>query len=238
MDERVIDGAPELIAELHRKSIPARYITNTTTACLETLARNLQQMGLPIEPHEILSPSRAAALYMRSKGYTRCHLVMREDTTLDFQDFESDAISPEAIVVGDIGDQWAFPIINQMFSMMMNGAELIAMHKGKYWEVNGSLQIDIGVYITGLEYATGKEATVIGKPSRTFFETALSSLMLGAKEVLMIGDDIESDIGGAQAMGIQGILVKTGKYRKSLAENSKVTPRGIIENVGEMIHYL
>ena len=108
---------------------------------------------------------------------------------------------------------------------------MIALHKGKFWQTEDGLQMDIGAFVAGLEYVTGQTATVIGKPSRTFFETALIDMGVKPARAAMIGDDIDSDIGGAQAAGMKGILVKTGKYREELVNKSSVKPNVVVDSI-------
>lgn len=95
--------------------------------------------------------------------------------------------------------------------------------------------MDIGAFVAGLEYVTGTEAVVMGKPSKDFFETALQSLDLRPEDAVMVGDDIESDIGGAQRAGIRGILVRTGKFRDELVARSKVEPDAVIDSVANLL---
>ena len=128
--------------------------------------------------------------------------------------------------------------MNQIFQLVMNDSELIALHKGKYWQTPQGLRVDIGVYIAGLEYVTGVEATVIGKPSPAFFESAIQELDCAADEIVMIGDDIESDIGGAQHCGIRGFLVQTGKYRQEIVDASSIIPDEILDSVTDIVQYL
>jgi HAD superfamily hydrolase (TIGR01458 family) len=95
----------------------------------------------------------------------------------------------------------------------MGGADLIALQRNRYWRTDDGLALDAGPFVAALEYASGKSATVLGKPERGFFQLALDDLGLRAHEVAMAGDDAEADVAGAQASGLQGIQVKTGKYR-------------------------
>jgi ribonucleotide monophosphatase NagD (HAD superfamily) len=75
---------------------------------------------------------------------------------------------------------------------------------------------------------------VIGKPDKAFYQMAVEDMGLVPEAVAMIGDDIESDIGGAQAAGMKGILVKTGKYREELAAQSHVMPYMVIDSIAEL----
>ena len=109
---------------------------------------------------------------------------------------------------------------DKVFQLVMSGSEIIALHKGKYWQTTIGLQVDIGAFVAGIEYVTNKQAVVIGKPSSAFFDAGIDALGCSKKHIVMIGDDIESDVGGAQRAGIMGALVKTGKYRKETCLSS------------------
>ena len=163
-----------------------------------------------------------------------CFLVLADDPKKDFAEFTQTDTNPDYIVIGDIGKQWNYDLLNKIFNMVINGAEMIALHKGKFWQTEEGLQIDIGAFVAGLEYVTRQTATVIGKPSRTFFETALIDMGVKPGQAAMIGDDIDSDIGGAQAAGMKGILVKTGKYRQELVNKSNVKPDVVVDSISEL----
>ena len=233
VDRQPVDGAVETIERLKNK-FPCRFVTNTTTESRETFHQSLIEMELPIAKSEIISAPYAAVLYLRQLDNPSCHLLLSESVTSDFAEFEQSDTNPDVVVIGDIGDRWNYSIMNRVFTMLNNGAELIALHKGKYWQAEGDLQLDIGAFITGLEYSSGTTATVVGKPSSSFFELALAELELPAENVIMVGDDIDSDVGGAQQQGIRGILVKTGKYRRELVENSEVKPDRIIDSIADL----
>ena len=94
--------------------------------------------------------------------------------------------------------------------------------------------MDIGGFIDSLEYASGVKAIVIGKPSIHFFQIALDDMGLNANEVIVIGDDIDADIGGGQNAGLKAILVKTGKYRLNYVAASTIQPDLIIDSIKEL----
>lgn len=233
VDNQAIDGAAEAI-KLIKKQFPCRFVTNTTTQSVETFHQKLIDLGLPIDKKEVISAPTAAVLYLGQLGNPTCYLLLEEDAKRDFENFPQSETNPNVIVVGDIGDRWSYDLMNQAFTLLNHGAELVALHKGKYWQTEAGLQLDIGAFVAGLEYATGKTATVVGKPSSSFFELALNDLGLAAEQVAMVGDDIESDIGGAKTAGLRGILVKTGKYREELVKDSTVEPDRVLESVAQI----
>ncbi len=137
-------------------------------------------------------------------------------------------------MVGDIGNAWTYQMLNEVFACLMRGAKLIAMHKNRFWQTEHGLQMDIGAFIHGLEYASNTQAMIIGKPSTDFFNIALADMQLEAAQVLMIGDDIDSDIGGAQQAGIRAALVRTGKYRQAYADASNIKPDLLLDSVADL----
>jgi HAD superfamily hydrolase (TIGR01458 family) len=137
----------------------------------------------------------------------------------------------DAVVLGDIGDGWNHALLQRIFDEVMAGAALVALHRGRFWQLDGGLALDIGVYVAGLEYVTGRQATVCGKPAPAFFQAGLDALELPAAQVAMVGDDIVSDIGGAQACGLTGVLVRTGKFREEQLTRAGVTPDLVVADV-------
>ena len=233
-----IAGAADTIRFIKDRGYPCRFATNTTILSNRSLQEKLDRLGLPVEQHEVFGAIRAAQAFLRSRGLPSVHLLVTEDPRRDFDEFPRDDESPDFVVIGDLCKNWDYDTMHRAFHMIVRGAEMLALHKGRYWQTEEGLRMDIGAFVAGLEYVTGKEAFVIGKPSRAFFDLALADMKLPADKVAMVGDDIESDIGGAQAAGMKGILVKTGKYRQELAAASKVSPDLVIDSVAELTSLL
>ena len=202
------------------------------------MSQSLQAMGLPIEPPEIISAAYAAVLHLRQMGSPTIYPVLAEDAKQDFAEFPVSATAADVVVLGDIGDDWNYHALNRAFRLIMQGAQLLALHRGKYWQWEAGLQLDIGAFVAGLEYATDQEAIIVGKPNPCFFQRAIAALELPATQVAMVGDDIEADVGGAQAIGMKGVLVKSGKYRPHLAAKAPVKPDAEIEKVGAIAQWL
>jgi HAD superfamily hydrolase (TIGR01458 family) len=228
------DGAIEAIEKIRASGIPCRFVTNTSTLSLASLHKKITQLGFSIAENEIISAPQAALLYLQQLQDPVCRFLLTDDVKKDFAAFRQSNTEAEYIVVGDIGNAWSYELLNEVFNCLMHGAKLIAIHKNRFWQTEHGLQMDIGGFIDGLEYASGKKAMIIGKPSKDFFQIALDHMGIEPSQAVMIGDDIDVDIGGAQQVGLKGILVRTGKYRKSYADLSAVTPDLIIDSVAEL----
>ncbi|MCW8803012.1 MAG: HAD-IIA family hydrolase [Ignavibacteriaceae bacterium] len=156
--------------------------------------------------------------YKKVQVYCRDYLIHHFEGMLDNE-------NPEAIVIGDIEDKWNYHIMNEIFKKVFAGADLIAMHKNKYWYPHGELLIDAGAFIHGIEFASDKKAILIGKPSPHYFKAALEKIDANSQEsFFMIGDDIENDIKATQDIGGRGILIYTGKTKFPLKKGIKIKP--------------
>ena len=94
--------------------------------------------------------------------------------------------------------------------------------------------LDVGAYSAALEYGAGVDAVVVGKPSRRFFDDALAVLGVSPDLALMVGDDVEADVGGALDAGIEAVLVRTGKYREDAVRSSGVEPTATIDSFADL----
>ncbi len=232
--DAVIPGAVDAVQRIKAKGLPVRFVTNTTTQSHAQLREKLNKLGFNIPAEEILSAPQAAVISLRRMKNPRCLFVLDERVRGDFAEFTADESFPDVVVVGDIGDKWSYALLNKIFTLVRKGAHLIALHKNRFWQTEKGLQMDIGAFVTGIEYATGKRATIMGKPSPAFFNVALHELGVPAHAVAIIGDDIDSDIGGGQDAGIRGILVETGKYREDYTRESAIKPDLLIHSVADL----
>jgi HAD superfamily hydrolase (TIGR01458 family) len=224
-----IPGAVAALARIRERNIPLRIISNTTRKTCEQLAAKMRAMGMHVEPHEVISTPRVAARWLHDHGVRSARLLVCDDIRGEFDGFAA-SDHPDAIVIGDIGNAWSYDLMSELFHHVMDGARIVALHKGRYWQVEEGLKLDIGAFVAGLEYATGATATVIGKPSPEMFQAALRDLGMTPGDVVMIGDDARQDVGGAQKAGIRGVLVRTGKYRPELVTND-VRPDLVLDSI-------
>ena len=233
-----LPGAVEAIQWLAGRNVPRRYLTNTTRVSRGQLTERLKKMGFPIDEEEIFTAPRAAADWLRSRSTRRISLLLPEAAEEDFAGFELVRHDPEMVVAGDLGREWSYDRLNVAFRQLMEGAELVALHRNRYWTTPEGISLDAGPFVAALEYAAGKRATVVGKPSAPFFQLAATSLGLDGDRITVIGDDLDADIAGAQAAGMRGILVRTGKFREEVLQQSRITPDAICADVAEAVRTL
>jgi HAD superfamily hydrolase (TIGR01458 family) len=233
-DSELIPGAKESIQWLQDQKLPFRFVTNTTMKSRKTLKQKLQSFGIEVVEKDIFTTVDAAVLYIRKSGKEKCHLLLMDDVREEFREFILDAENPDFVVVGDLGEKLSFRTVNVGFQKLFSGAELLALQKNRYWLSDKGYMLDAGALVAMLEFSSGKKAQIIGKPSPHFFSLALNDLNLSPDNVVMIGDDIESDIFGAQRMGMRGVLVQTGKFLPADLDRKDVKPWKLIDNIGDL----
>ncbi|MGD8699469.1 MAG: TIGR01458 family HAD-type hydrolase [Gemmatimonadales bacterium] len=229
--DALIPGADEALATLRAAGMPFRFVTNMTRVPRGTIAEWLARAGIVADAAEIFTPPLAAAAWLKGRGLERVLLCLAPQAVSEFGGFVVDEEAPQAVVVGDMGEAWTIGIMNRAFRSLLAGAEFLALHKNRYWKTPNGLCLDAGAFVAALEYATGRAATVVGKPSRALFEAAAQSMGLRREDVAMVGDSLSSDIAGAKSAGSLGILVRTGKFSPDEVSRSSVKPDAIIDSL-------
>lgn len=234
--DQPIAGAQAAINNLMKNGYAFRFISNTTRKCRKTIASRLSAMGFKIPEEYIFTPPLAAVAYIKKTGLNNCFLLTTGDVDRDFETFcaRDSGTKPDFVIVGDAGEAITYDNLNSAFRCLMEGAELIALEKDRYWMAADGLSLSAGPFVQALEFASGKKAMVMGKPSEAFFALALQDMGLRTGEVAMIGDDITTDIGGAQQAGMRTILVRTGKFREDLLKSAMIKPTWIIDSISQL----
>lgn len=231
-----IAGSLEAVERLKTAPLPIRFITNTTSRSRRKLLDKLVSIGLTISPTELLTPAQLVRGYLINHQL-KPHLLVHENLEEEFTDLP--AAKAEAVVIGDARERFNFANLNMAYRKLEGGAEFLALAANRnFLDDDGELSLDAGAFVKALEYASSREAKVLGKPARDFFELACQSLQTAANETVMIGDDAEADVGGAMAAGLHGILVRTGKYKIGEEQKSLTPPDLIADDLASAVDWL
>jgi HAD superfamily hydrolase (TIGR01458 family) len=236
-----VEGAQEVIECLRKKGYKFRFVTNTTRRSRSSLCKRLQNFGFKVSENEIFSAPVSTAYYVKKRAEelgceAKCFLLTTGDTFLDFMSLNITLTeeNPSFVVVGDAGEKFTHETLTKAFRFIMQGAELVAMEKDRYWMSSNGLELSAGPFVSALEYATGKKAILVGKPSKDFFLSALNDMNVKPEEAVVVGDDIFSDITGGKKLGMLGILVKTGKYKEEDVIRAEVKPDFILPSISSL----
>ena len=238
-EDQLIAGALETIAWIESQKIDYLFVTNTTSKSRAALLKKFEKMDLTVEPDRIITPIVAAARWLKEQSIDSAALFVKADAIEDFSGITNAGIdnksTARAVVIGDLGEDWSYKRLNTAFRLLMQEPKpvLIALGMTRYWRGNDGLNLDVAPFIKALEHAADCKAEVIGKPSRSFFNSALDLLGYEADRVIMVGDDILGDVDGARNAGMRGLLVKTGKFRRSDLDSS-IEIDGLLESFADL----
>ena len=236
-----IPGAPGAVMRLRESGHALRFVTNNSTRPRAQLAEELRSLGFDVPDEELQTPARTAARELAGK---RVLALVMAGVVPDLEGVDLVGDGAHAVLIGGC-DETIEP--NQVFSYMnlahafaeiQMGAELFCLHKNRWWQTSRGPLLDAGAFVAGLEYSTGVEATVLGKPSPAYFAAALDALGAEPELTWLVGDDAESDVRAAQLFGMRTALVRTGKFRPDTLEGLDVTPDVVLSSVADLPDWL
>lgn len=237
-----ISGAPEAVVRLREGGHRIRFVTNNTTRARARLAEELRAIGFELDEDEIETTPLAAAKGLEgSRVLALTMAAVRSDLESRVELVDEGA---DVVLLGgadqseETGRVFAWENLNRAFASLRDGARLVCLHRNKWWLTSDGPLLDAGAFVAGLEYAAGTEAEVVGKPSRAYFEAALAELDAAPGEAVMVGDDVDSDVGGAKAIGMRGVLVRTGKFTEEALERADPKPDAVLASVADLPGWL
>ena len=234
---RAIEGAADAVAALRARGHRLLFATNTSRKSRAEIGASLRKAGIEARDEEVWSASFAAAVLLRARGVRRVHLLLTPSAAQDWDGFEHVDTDAEAVVVGDLGPLFDFARLDRAFRCLRGGARLIAVHRNRFWKNDqGVWALDAGPFVAALEYAAEVEAELIGKPAPGFFHAAAKLLGEDASALAIVGDDLDADVGGGRAAGLQTWLVKTGKFQpdRLAATAPERAPHQVLDSIRDL----
>jgi HAD superfamily hydrolase (TIGR01458 family) len=230
---RVVDGAPEAVRWLRERGLAVRFCTNTDSVTPAELAGRLGARGFQVAEDELVTPIQVAVQVLGSDPEARVLAVAAEGVRELLADRLAGAGERVThVLVADPSYGAAYDDLDAAFQAVRGGAELLATQVNRVAVRDDGEHLDTGGWVRLLEYATGATARVLGKPSPAFFTAPLEALGRGPETTLVVGDDLEADIGGGRAVGAATVLVRTGKGDPPSGADAE--PDAVIDSVADL----
>lgn len=228
-----LPGAVDAVARLHRAGVPMRVLTNTTAYTQAAIGAGLRSIGFPIADDEVFTAPVAAVAYVRAQHPGARVFVLGDAQHDDMRDLHRVGVDerPDVVLVSGADESFTFDTLNRVYRVLLDGAALVSMHRNLSWMTSEGECLDAGAYVLGLERAVRREAVTTGKPAAGFFLAGLQSLGLPLERVAMVGDDIDNDVLAAQAVGLTGVLVRTGKFRQEQLDHASQPPQHVVDSI-------
>ncbi len=231
-----LPGAVEAVQALRAK-LPLRLVTNTTSVPHAELAQALIGQGLLDTPDSLWTPVLVARRELPARGHDSGVLIADSGQREEYAWFREDAHGP-AVLLATEAHGWRVADLQPAFRRLLEGAAFYALTRNRYFRKEGVLVTDVGGVAALLSYASGREAETLGKPSRLLFEAVARHAGVALSEMVMVGDDAEFDVAAPIALGMAGVLVKTGKFRPGDESRAKPAPTAVLDSIGDLPRWL
>jgi NagD protein len=226
-----LPGALDFVNYLFENEIPFVLLTNNTKRDSSEFKDYLKNLGFKFENYldplmvldEVLE-EREIAPFGNEKFL---EVLKRKKYKFDYE-------RPKSVVLGmKLYDNEEFA---KIIEYLLNGANLVGMHKTAVYHRNSKRYPGLGAILEMLKYATGAEYKVTGKPSKSFFNRAKEILGLNFDKITIISDDLYGDLLPAMDLGMQSVLVLSGKIKSE--KEIKAKPNKIFKNIGEYFDFI
>ena len=234
-----LPDAAATIGRLRDTNMAFRLVTNTSSKSRRQISRLLGDAGMPVDDGHIVTAVTSAARLLNDRYPGRQCLVVNEgDLGDDLEEVDTVGLDGAAgagvVLLGGAGPAVGYAELNTVFRLASDGVPVVALHRNTRFQTADGPALDMGAFIIALEAAADIEVTVVGKPAPEFYAAALADLGVDAADAVMVGDDIVSDVVGAQDCGLTGVLVRTGKFRDADLHRGHGRPDHIIDGIGDL----
>lgn len=214
-----IRGAVAFIDHLNVRRIPYMVITNSTKNPSDEFLAYLNSVGLSISRDHYLDPLMMLERYIDTNQKIAAYGSEPFLRVVESMGYMLDFSAPDVVLIA-IKDDFTADEYAQMIEFLLGGAKLVGMHETTLYVKNRKRYPGVGAILKMLEFATSVPYTVVGKPSVPFFDEALRRIRLQQEgieyaDITIISDDMKGDLTGAQALGMKGNLVLSGKIRSA-----------------------
>lgn len=214
--KRPIDGAPETVRSLKARGVRVVYITNDSSRIPGDIARGLAAMGIETQPEEVITSSLVVASYL--KEHLPRARILPIGTVGLIRALEEQGlvlVGPELASEVDVvamgrDPEFGYAKLEAACRAIWGGARFIATNLDPKVPAENGFRPGTGPMVKAVAYATGKRPLVMGKPSRWAGELAIVKLGVPRERVIVVGDQLDQDIGLGKRIGVQTVLVLTG----------------------------
>jgi len=237
LNNHPLPGAREAVNGLRNLGVQLRFLTNMTGRTAQQLGEALRELGFEIQDSEILTSVDVCVDFLKKNCSGKAgYFAIPEGIQEQFTGIEQTTENPAFVVMGDLDEEFDYVVLNRIFNYMRDGAQLITFHRNRFFFREGKTWLDSGAFTLALELAVEQKAIVTGKPASQMFLGALQSMGLSRQSVIVVGDDVSSDVLGAKQAGIKGYLVSTGKFKPEQMKEHNLSDEYLLTNVCDVIN--
>ncbi|MBX6395740.1 MAG: HAD-IIA family hydrolase [Alicyclobacillaceae bacterium] len=235
-----IPGAVEWLKRV-REQAGVVFLTNNSKWTPEQVACRLQRLGFQADTRDVLTSAMAAARYIRETWGSSPLLVLGEEglwqavQEAGLTAFRPGEIEPErvSVVLQGIHQSCTYRDLSELCRAIRAGARFVLTNPDRALPTDQGLVPGAGAIASLIEAATGVAPVVVGKPEGRMVEQALHLLNLAKDQVVMVGDNLETDIEAGRRAGVDTVLVLTGYTRREDLGHSRIRPDWVLDDLSQ-----
>ena len=234
----IIDSAKVYLDYCIQQNIPFIFLTNNAMRTRQEIAKHMLDMG-----YEGINPSMFYNSAMASVQYVKDHYKERKvyyigcdglKEALVEEGFIFDDQHPDFVFVG-LQKDIDYNGYSKALSYLLNGAKLIGTNKDRILAKPSGFELGNGAIISMFEYASKQISPDIAKPSCVILEYCCKYFDLNYEDIVLIGDNLETDIKLGFNLSIKTVFVQTGIHTKSDIDSLKIYPDVIVDELSDLI---
>jgi len=240
-DHQPLGDLPRIFKRIEELDLKVILATNNASRTVEEYHQKLKGFGVNLEDWQVINSAQAAGIFLSEEYPNGCNVYVVGSSSLKrtleaygMQIVHKDEADVQA-VVASIDFNLSYEKLKHASLLLRSGCDFIGTNLDATYPTPEGLLPGSGTIVGALEIASGKKAKIMGKPEPLMYEMALKRLALKPEETLAIGDRLETDIAGAQAVGMHTALVLTGVSTLAQARDFSPQPEVIVQDLTDLI---
>ncbi|MDO4814454.1 MAG: TIGR01457 family HAD-type hydrolase [Gemella sp.] len=232
-----IKHSKKFVEYLEESNLDYLFITNNSTKTASQVVAKLESMGITTSEEHIYTSALAASEYAHKKNYKNIHVIGEQGLREALEDNNLNLVGhsdADAVIIG-LDRKLTYDKLSDASLALQRGIPFIATNPDKLLPTENGMTPSNGGQVKFLEYATSREAVVIGKPSTIIMELAIEKFGYKKEEIVMVGDNYDTDIMSGINIGIDTIHVQTGVTSKEEVLSKEKQPTYTFENLNEFL---
>jgi 4-nitrophenyl phosphatase len=245
--DEAMPGFLDFFDVLRERGIDWALLTNNNTRTVDAYVKKLAGFGVEVAKDRIFTSSTVTAAYLGEKyGYDAAVHAVGMSGLLDtlqeagFQLSTGEEMPDHEVVAVAAGMDRGLNVdkVKVAMRLIMGGAEFVATNTDGSFPAPDGLSPGTGMVIGALQATSGVTPVVMGKPERAIYDVSMRAMKADPQTTAMLGDRLNTDILGAQRVGIGTIGVLSGVMTREELIESEVVPDVVFEGIAELAEEL
>ena len=234
----IIDSAKQFIDELNKRNEEYYFLTNNAKRTKRQNVEHMEKMGYTgIKEEQFFTSAMAAAIYAKKHYEKRNAYYIGQDglkeALLD-QGFHITEENVDFVFVG-LDTSGTYEKYSKALQFLLDGATLIGTNDDRLLAQPSGFHIGNGSIVAMFEYATKQQSPKIGKPHDTILLECLEYIHKQKDEVVIVGDNLETDILLGVRNGIESVFVTSGVHNRKDVDKFGIKPSKIVDDLCELL---